>query len=502
MNEEYRKKLVPAELNWLVINNLQKFDDKPLLIEDLYLKISKLSNHPILSMFIDYYKVAYTEYYDKHKKFPDMAWLDANFKQSKPLKVLDNAFSMTIYEDLIKVVDREILRLEVANKFVDEELPTIEDIKELTNKMSKFANSSQEVPTVTKDSLLNMYAKFKEDYKGVHTYIKPLDDAIGNIGYKSLTVLACPSGHGKTTLSLSAAYNAAVYGGFCIDYITYEVSKENIWFNLASIESSVENINIEASKIKSASLTEHEEEQLYNCIDSITKKLNASGGFINIIDQTSLRVDSFEGLCTKLESMAEERGRDADLIIVDNVDSFKMLKSNERDESVKVNNCVIELDSFCKKYRNGVGTAVLLLSQVNRTGMKKLQDSATSKDTKVVIDFTVVQKYNALFERAECVLVGYADENMRSIGRMNMHVVKNRNRQVPLEPIKLHAKYAYSRIGGDIDERELSTSLDRVEDYFKKSNNYTDDTNNTNSSLNDTVDEDLENMLSDDDIEV
>jgi hypothetical protein len=49
-------------------------------------------------------------------------------------------------------------------------------------------------------------------------------------------------------------------------------------------------------------------------------KCAASGGYLNIIDQTTASINSFEALCNTLESIAEKRGRPADLIVVDNID--------------------------------------------------------------------------------------------------------------------------------------------------------------------------------------
>jgi len=466
LSEEYRKKLLPAELNWIVLNNLQLFNDKPMLIEELYFKISKLTEHPILSNFIEIYREVYSVYYNRHNSFPDIAWLDANFR-GKNLKITDNVFSMTLYEDLVKIIDGEILMQDIKKGILEKDSFSIDDIRGVTSKMVKYTESNNEIPAITKDTILNMYDNYKINYKGVKTHISVLDELIGSLGYKSISVFGAISGHGKSTFALSVTYNAAIYGGLCIDYISYELDKEQMWFNLGSIESNVENINIESSRIKEAILTKDEEDALRTCKESMLNKLNVSGGFINVIDQSALQINTFEGLVAKLESIAEERGRKADLIVVDNVDNLRILKSSERDESTKVNKFITELDSLSKKYYNGEGTHILLLSQVNRVAMKKLDDVATkSEESKSKIDVTCFQQYNALYEKATCALVGFADAKMRSIDRMNIYPVKLRNRPVPIEPIQIPAKFAYSRVGGDVEIQDTSEStLDR---YFNE----------------------------------
>ena len=174
--------------------------------------------------------------------------------------------------------------------------------------------------------------------------------------------------------------------------------------------------------------------------------------------------------------MADERKRPADLIVIDNVDNFQILKSNEKDEATKVNNYIVALDSFCKEYHNGDGTAILLLSQVNRPAMKKLYSSdSEDSERKVKIDVTCIQKYNALYEKATCVLVGYSDEVSRSQGTMKIYPVKLRNRAIPEKPITVSVNFAYSKVRGEFALNQIckigeegEKSADKLIDGFIK----------------------------------
>ena len=204
-------------------------------------------------------------------------------------------------------------------------------------------------------------------------------------------------------------------------------------------------------------------------------KLNKSGGYINIIDQTKTQANTFDGLCARLESLAEERGRGASLIVVDNVDNLKILKSSEKDDTTKVNNFIIQLDSFCKNYYHETGTHILLLTQVNRPAMRKLDSAKESEDKKITIDVTCVQQYNALYEKPVCVMIGYSDESMRSVDKMNIYPVKLRNRQLPTRPIQLDIKFEYSLVGSVApfepalsDLGKSAEDVDRASSAFKR----------------------------------
>ena len=150
-----------------------------------------------------------------------------------------------------------------------------------------------------------------------------------------------------------------------------------------------------------------------------------------------------------LETVAEKRKRKADLIIIDNIDNLQTLRSYERDEIARVNNYIISLDGFSKKYCDGAGTSILLLSQVNRPGLKRLTTSASDTTKGVRVDVTCIQRYNALYEKATCVLLGYADETSRASGIMRIYPVKLRNKAVPEQPIQISVNYAYSKVRGN-----------------------------------------------------
>ena len=457
MDREDEKKFTLSEYNWHIINNLKEFNNKPELIENMYTKaVQYLPDHPILLQFYDYYKTA-LEYFDNHKEFPNIKWFQVNYTKSARLKVTNNDFSIQVYEDCVKQIDAEIIKKE-CGLIVKTTNPDISQLRQLTSTISKYCDNAASIPPITKSNIIDMYETYSAEYSGVCTGIGPLDDVIGVMGSKSLAVFGAPSGHGKSTFAISVAFNAAVHQGLCVDYISYEVPKEHIWFNLVSLMSAeLGTSELEAGDIKESKLTEAQETLYKECASDLLKAIKASGGYINIIDQTTAAVDSFEGLCARIEGIATERldgdkkfDRKADLIIIDNVDN---LKSSEKDEQTRVNNYIIKFDSFVKQYHHNEGTCMMLLTQLNRGGLQRLnkaegQTEATEKTKN--IDVTVFQKFNALYEKPTCCLVGYADAGLRSSGKMVVYPVKLRNRPV--------ADYAHSKIGGIFESIDGSPS--------------------------------------------
>ena len=474
MDREDEKKYTLDEYNWHIINNLREFNDKPNMIKDLYDKMRyNLPEHTILSKFYDIYETG-LKYYDEHSTFPDIKWFEVNYAKSGKLKRTNDEFSIQVYEDCVKKVDMEIIKLDCTS-LVNTVAPDISDVRTLKAKLSDYCDNAAAMPIKKKTDIISIYDSYSEDYDGVSTGIRLLDSQIGVLGHKSISVFGAPSGHGKSTFAVSVAYNAAVRQGKLIDYISYEVPAEHIWFNLVSMHSKYtrpEGERIESSKLKENAYKNIPEKKalVREVTADLLLALKASGGYINILDQTSAAVRDFDSLLARLESIATDRrdgenkiDRKADLIIVDNVDNFQVLQSKEKDEMVRVNNYIVTLDAFCKQYHHGDGCAILLLTQLNRQGMKTLSRASAAKDTdddNTKVDVSVFQRYNALYEKGTCCLVGYAGPELRATNNMKIYPVKLRNRAVPEKPVILYADFAHSIIGGDGDEESKRKDRD------------------------------------------
>lgn len=454
MDQSFNEKLTPSRCMWCVLNNLQKFDDKPEFVLNLIEKWKELKDHDTLSSYLDLF-ISVGNFYTENQKFPDSAWLKLVFKDNRPIQIVNDEYSSTIYETLDKYLDQEILKEKLNKYIVRRDIPSSLDIRALAKEMLKYSDSNVEIPKETRKSLTEAYDLYEQNFQGIQTYIPALDEAIGVMGYQSLSVLAAPSGHGKSTCALSIAYYNATQGKV-VDYLSFEVPKNHMYFNIASIESEEhKGEEIPASDIKERALDEKGKELYKKYINDFMDKCSESGGYLNIIDQTTASINTFESLCNTLESIAEKRGRAADLIVIDNIDNFQTLRSSERDEATKINNYIVSLDAFSKTYCNGNGTSMLLLSQVNRPAMKKLgtPDKGNTKDNSVKIDVTCVQKYNALYEKATCVLVAFSDAATRARNIMRIYPVKLRNRPLPTRPVEVQVNFKYSKVIGDFPDK-------------------------------------------------
>ena len=472
--EDFDNILQPNDMMWRFINNLKDYNNKPEAVLEVFNKLRRLQRH---KLFGGFYRVVgkVVEFYKVHKAFPDMNWLETNFSEGVIVKLSGIPFTPEIYMDLCKKLDEAIL-IENIEEFQDKVVRTHDDWMKLTSDISEFTRDNTEKPVMTKEDIINLQDNYQEEIQNagvVRTGIPALDDAVGIMGYRSLSVIAGASGSGKTTLALSFAYNAAVHQGLCVDYVSFEVPKESIWQNLISRHSDILGTPVKACTFKEGIATEEELQTYKDVATDLFRKFNESGGRIDVIDQTDSHGGTFEGLKSMLEAHAQKRpngARKADLIIIDNVDNLQILKGDRgMDETTKVNNFIIRLDEFCKQYYNNEGTNILLLTQVNRTGIKKLQTEDAGEDSsgksKISIDVTCIQKFNAIYEKATCVMVIYANQAMRAAEEAQVYLLKLRNRALPVGGISLRARYAYSSIGeGDVAQPTLENNKMKVKE--------------------------------------
>ena len=471
------EKYVPYNIAWVVLNKLKEFNDKPQLIFDLATYFSKLTKHTIYYKFHDIYEEA-VKYFNEQNKFPDIHYLEGRFSDGRTMMIYEGVpFSLDMYDKLRKQLEYEVILQEMGQRIGTSETPDIEGCREFGKRLLKFAERNVEIPIDVKDNWINAYRKFKETYHGISTGIKMLDEQIGDLG--GVVTVAAPSGNGKSTFALSLAYNISTlpdeYGkGRNVLYISFEMTKFQLQANIASIESSFcDNMNkrLKATNIRNKELEEHEEILFEEHINNYMQRLNHSGGYLSLIDNTAMGgYTTIEEFMASIEDHSAKVGRKFDIIFIDNVDSLNMLKGERgQDDMAKMNGFITKLDAFSKTYMEGYGTCIVLLSQTNRDGLHKLKAMEANNSQDITIDFTVLQRYSALYERATMVLVLYSSAIMRSNNQMRLMPVKLRNKPLPTKPLTLTARWDYSYVGGNYippstTNNELNSLLDSHEE--------------------------------------
>lgn len=289
MSVDDNEKYYPHTIAWIIINRLKEFNDKPQMIKDLADKFMRLITHTIYFKFAPLYEEA-VKYYDVHNKFPDTKYFNERFPDGRVIWELNNAaFSIDMYDVLKKQLDYELIIQDFNLRIGQSDHIDIEGCREFGKRLTKFADSSIDIPVDTKEDWLKSYENFAEEYHGISTGIKALDEQVGDWG--GIVTIAAPSGNGKSTFALSLAYNITTQTddngkSRNVLYISFEMPKNQLQANLVSIESSFSEDSkqrLRATDIKQKKLSDKQKMLYKTYITQYMQHLQNSGSYIKFI---------------------------------------------------------------------------------------------------------------------------------------------------------------------------------------------------------------------------
>lgn len=284
-----------------------------------------------------------------------------------------------------------------------------------------------------------------------------------------INVIVGMTGHGKSMLANSIAYRA-VKNGKNVCYITLEISKENMFYQMLSIKSYEDYYpgtkTISHTTIKNRELTEKQEEFVFN---ELWPKFKNMDGNLYILSEWEFDVSTSGSLQNKLfeiEDYAKKQtGRGIDMLIVDYIQLFKQYKSTV---PVQGEYTVLSrwVDDFRKMSLNYLGQnkqlPIVLLSQLNRDAWNddknrykayakneeykkdstnKNNDYAPSKSRKsvnipnVVISISQIAGCTEIAKSADQIFAVYSDELCKASKRCMITVIKCRNGETKMEPV-------------------------------------------------------------------
>lgn len=324
-----------------------------------------------------------------------------------------------------------------------------EDILNQLNSVSKSDSVSIKYQDISKN-IIEIY-KNKVVDSGISSSVNEIDKDTGGLQPGTITTILGFTGAFKTTWAINIAYNSAKNNKNTL-YLSLEVTKENIYYDLLSRHSadSKFNTHIEANSLKHKKLTD---EQLSFLENKVYPDFNSLNGKIYIIDETELENYSFYSLENKFreidEIAVEETGHGIDLLVIDHAQLLKF------DSSMKgignETNIVNAYVSFLRQQslnwiKTGRSVATLVLSQASRTGHTEAEKNNG------VYKLTALAEANELERASSLVLSTYVDESLKNTKQARIQIIKNRDGLTWMDPIDIFIDPAYY-IFGDKDKK-------------------------------------------------
>lgn len=329
--------------------------------------------------------------------------------------------------------------------------------------------------TESPDSFRDFYAKKKESPVGLVTYIKQLDEEIGGVAPGMTMVIGAYTANFKTVCANNIAYKNTKKNKYNIAYISLEVPKEDLLINqLArhSYESEFDQFPYIANKrIRECTLTPDEEAYLMGpVLDDYYDY--SKYGMLKFLDETDFKTLSFGEIREKLENcddeMKEKTGYGLDAIIVDHINLCKFNGAGKKfsSETAEGNAYVSFFRKLSLAFRkdedgNMRKIAVIILSQINRTGRQKA-DKNHGRYT-----LNALAEFNELERAAQVVCTIYTNDEMKEAKEATVQLLKNRNGRTIEDPISVYADGETYIFGDDMEGFSEVISTGEMEELFE-----------------------------------
>ena len=289
-----------------------------------------------------------------------------------------------------------------------------------------------------------------------------------------INVICGMTGHGKSMLANNIAYRA-IKRGLNVAYISLEISKENMFYQMISIKSFDNGATgdklISHSTLKARNLLPEQEKYVF---DELWPSFKDMPGNIYVVGEWDFNTTSSREMQIKLmevENYARTHsGHGIDLLIVDYIQLFKQYTDTYAQGEYSV--LGMWVNDFRKMSQNYLGLGkeipIVLLSQLNRDAWNddksRLKAQSRGKNTPdVILSISQVAGCTEIVKSADQVFAVYSDESLKASKQCLISVIKCRNGETRVEPVIsfMDPKYYIMGVESNHDNCELD-SLDEL----------------------------------------
>lgn len=190
-------------------------------------------------------------YQTRHNKLPDYAWIARQFPSYFVQYIPTNFHSDDIYV-LENILREESYKNRVLSSTYNN------DLEKSLNLLTEYKNSNNNLSSAP-TSATEVFENFNEEREnlghGITTGFTQIDADIDFLQYKNFTVLIAPVKSYKTLTACNIVYDAVMYQGKNVVYLTLEDTHKSIWANLLAKHSYTTGMPITTNEIKKYKLT-------------------------------------------------------------------------------------------------------------------------------------------------------------------------------------------------------------------------------------------------------
>ena len=337
------------------------------------------------------------------------------------------------------------------------------------------------IPTQVSDtssiSTLDDFKKFYQDKKnkpqGLITHIKEIDDLVGGIPYgNTLTVFAYVASYKSLLVNNIAYYNTydLKYNGVIL---SLEVPKEQVLANIITRHSTRQEYDkypfIATSKINRSSLSDEEEDYLFNTVLPDLYDYE-NHGYLKILDTTDFETFSPTEIRKVLVEVDDEcrqkTGYPLDFFVIDHANLLKFSNTSSKDPKEQGNECIRFFNQLAQKFRLDPNTneytklISIIVAQANRKGWER------ACKNKGVYTLNALADFNELERSSQAILSVFVTEEMKMSKEAIVMLLKNRFGPCTPDPVVVYAEPAAYTIGSEMEGFQESIEVDELESIF------------------------------------
>ena len=333
-------------------------------------------------------------------------------------------------------------RLKMADILNDLSSKVIEDgiTSEVMKKLNGLISTSAvalDYNNITTSNLMNQYENKHIKQSNISTCDRVLDDTLGGLRKGDLTSILGASGCFKTSWALNIAYAAQLKGMNTL-YLSLEVSKEDILFNLLSRHSNQEKFTkqIPHWKLKQKTLNQQQLEYLKAQIIPDYDQLKGKIYAVDKRDVGSYSLYALEQKFTEINNLAvQQTGHGIDICVIDHINLLKFGESK-----FDVTDTYNKYASFFREQafdwcRTKEQVAMIVIAQANRKGKKYAGEHHGNYLTEHFAEGSELERSSSV------VLTVYSDDNLKILYEAKVGLIKNRDGapiesafETPIEP--------------------------------------------------------------------
>lgn len=406
-------------------------------------------------------------FYKDHHRFPDYAYFLKTFPQMNLSAVFEGAFSLDVITDFLLFLRQEVVNHEATQALIDRDYPAVIEC------CSTIIGSQKKLTHYGVDDAIAEYEEMaSRNSSGVDSGIKEIDDIVNGFSYGTMTVIAAPPSMFKTTLAQNIAYNA-ITKGKKVAFISLELQKKNIFFNLLSLHSFFLGHPVPAERIHKALLAIGEkktetitEEPKLGIFRKIARNFQKKKLDKNIFVISPNDIPSWEpAYLTKMLENVDEHMGGLDVVFLDYIQICRSFSTNTFQSTDFVNNLISHLTLLSKTYHRK-GFVLFLLSQVNRESIKMMDKTEGDKG----MSLASFAEFHALERDAHFGILIFAGATDKIGGHLQLKLIKNRTGATHEHPVAISVSLPFGVVG--FDKPSEGVSLEEVVELTQNSPEY------------------------------